>query len=79
MPHLTEIVIVALIVMLVFGVGKLPNIGLALARARADFKKGLAEGDTIDITPEAPPREDPGRKPGRFAGGVEDAELDESG
>jgi sec-independent protein translocase protein TatA len=77
MPHLTEIVLVALIVMVVFGVGKLPNIGLALGRARADFKKGLAEGDAIDITPEPEPREEPGRKPGRFEHDVEDAELDE--
>ena len=77
MPHLTEILLVALMVMLVFGVGKLPNIGQALGRARADFKKGLAEGEAIDITPESPPREDPGRKPGRFERDVEDAELDE--
>ncbi len=79
MPNITELVLIAMIVMLTFGVGKLPNIATALGRARADFKKGLAEAEPVDITPEggAKAEADGERKPGRFDQKVDDAELDE--
>ena len=44
MPHLTEIVLVALMVMLVFGVGKLPNIGLALV------SRDLTPGEEVHVS-----------------------------
>lgn len=36
-----ELVLVLLIVVIVFGVGKLPEVGSALGRGIRDFKKGL--------------------------------------
>ena len=60
---LPELLIVLLIVLVVFGAGKLPEIGMGLGKALRGFKKGMAESDEIDITPkplarsEAPPRE----------------------
>ena len=46
-----ELMIILLIVVIIFGVGKLPQIGEGLGKAIKGFKKGLSEGDEIDITP----------------------------
>lgn len=45
-----ELVLVLLIVVIVFGVGKLPEVGSALGKGIRDFKKGLNDEDK----PEAP-------------------------
>lgn len=47
----SELMIILLIVLIVFGVGKLPQIGEGLGKAIRGFKKGISEGDEIDITP----------------------------
>lgn len=46
-----ELLIILIIVMLVFGVGKLPQLGDALGRSIRNFKKA-ASGDEIDVTPQ---------------------------
>ena len=46
-----ELVIILLIVVLVFGVGKLPQLGDALGRSVKNFKKGMNTNDEIDVTP----------------------------
>jgi sec-independent protein translocase protein TatA len=43
-----ELVLVLLIVVIVFGVGKLPEVGGALGRGIRDFKKGLSADDEKD-------------------------------
>lgn len=49
----TELVIILVIVMLVFGVGKLPQIGEGLGKGIKNFKKAAKDvEDAIDITPE---------------------------
>ena len=40
-----EILIIMVIVMIVFGVGKLPEIGGGLGRGIRDFKKGIDDPD----------------------------------
>lgn len=50
MPSFGELVIILLIVLLVFGAGKLPQIGDALGRSIKNFKKATAN-DEIDVTP----------------------------
>jgi len=39
--------------LVVFGAGKLPEIGSGLGKALRGFKKGMAEPDEIDVTPQA--------------------------
>ncbi len=44
-PGLWQILIVVLIVALVFGAKKIPEIARALGRSSGEFKKGLREGN----------------------------------
>ena len=45
----TELILILLIVLIIFGVGKLPQIGSALGTAIRDFRKAQKEiDDTID-------------------------------
>ena len=45
-----EVLLIAMIVLIVFGVGKLPQIGSGLGQAIGNFKKGVV--DTDNETPE---------------------------
>jgi sec-independent protein translocase protein TatA len=47
----TELIIVLVIILIVFGAGKLPEIGGALGRGIKNFKKASRETDELDITP----------------------------
>ena len=47
----TELIIVLFIILIVFGAGKLPEIGGALGKGIRSFKKASQEPDEIDITP----------------------------
>lgn len=47
---LGELVIIMLIVLVVFGAGKLPQVGDALGRSIRNFKKASSESE-IDVTP----------------------------
>jgi len=40
-----ELIIILVIVMVIFGAGKLPQIGGALGKGIRDFKKGIADDD----------------------------------
>ena len=51
-----ELVIILVIVLLIFGAGKLPQIGNALGRSIRNFKKsstGDEEDEAVDVTPKA--------------------------
>ena len=47
----TELIIILFIVLVIFGAGKLPEIGGALGKGIKNFKKATKEPDEIDITP----------------------------
>jgi sec-independent protein translocase protein TatA len=47
-----ELIIVAIVLLLLFGGSKIPQLARSLGRAQAEFKKGLAEPED-DATPEA--------------------------
>ena len=56
MPHLgvPELLIILVIIVLVFGVGKLPQIGKAVGQGIREFREGaqgLVEEDTSEATP----------------------------
>jgi sec-independent protein translocase protein TatA len=51
----TELIIVLLIVVLLFGAAKLPRLARSMGQAQREFKEGLHEGAPKEITP--PPDE----------------------
>lgn len=67
----TELIIILLIVLVVFGAGKLPQIGDALGKSIRNFKKSSSGQEDIDVTPSAPtsaptalPPSQPASRPG---------------
>ena len=48
----TELIIILVIVMVIFGAGKLPEIGAGLGKGIKNFKKATSDLDEIDVTPE---------------------------
>jgi sec-independent protein translocase protein TatA len=53
-----ELIIIMVIVLLIFGAGKLPEIGGAIGKAIKGFKKSVREPDEIDITPKDEKKEE---------------------
>lgn len=47
----TELIIILVIVLIIFGAKKLPEIGGGMGKAIRNFKKATNEPDEIDITP----------------------------
>ena len=47
-----EILLIILIIVVIFGMGKLPKISEGLARLRLNFEKGVAE-DYIEVSPDS--------------------------
>ena len=48
-----ELLVILVIVVIIFGAGKLPEIGGALGRSIKNFKKAVREPNEIDVTPTA--------------------------
>ncbi len=46
-----DLIIVAVIVVVLFGARRLPEIGKGLGQSIRDFKKAMNEPDTIDVQP----------------------------
>lgn len=55
-----ELLLILIIVLIIFGAGKLPQLGEGIGKAIKGFKKTVHEADAIDVTPgtegEAPHR-----------------------
>lgn len=49
-----ELIILLIIVLLVFGAGKLPQIGDALGKSIKNFKRAASSQDEIDVSPKKP-------------------------
>jgi sec-independent protein translocase protein TatA len=47
----TELILILVLVLIIFGAGKLPEIGGALGKGLRSFKKSVQEPDEIDVTP----------------------------
>lgn len=52
-----ELVIILIIVLVLFGATRLPEIGKGIGQAIRNFKKATSEPDEIDITPKKPVEE----------------------
>ncbi|MCL5808501.1 MAG: twin-arginine translocase TatA/TatE family subunit [Deltaproteobacteria bacterium] len=46
-----ELLVILVIILIIFGAGKLPEIGSALGRGIKNFKKATREPNEIDVTP----------------------------
>ena len=46
-----ELLLILIIVLIIFGAGKLPQLGEGLGKAIKGFKKSVNEADAIDVTP----------------------------
>jgi sec-independent protein translocase protein TatA len=58
-----ELLIILVIVLIIFGAGKLPEIGEGLGKGIRNFRKSVKAPDEIDVTPEQGSTERPEKKP----------------
>ncbi len=58
----TELIIILVIVLVLFGGSRLPEIGKGIGEAIKNFKKSTAEPDEIDVTPEKESKEAEGKE-----------------
>jgi len=49
-----ELIVIMIIVLVLFGASRLPEIGKGIGQAIRNFKKATTEPDEIDITPKKP-------------------------
>ena len=47
----TELILILVLVLIIFGAGKLPEIGGAMGKGLRSFKKAVQDSDEIDVTP----------------------------
>jgi sec-independent protein translocase protein TatA len=47
-----EILVILVVVLLIFGANKIPQLGDALGKGIRNFRKSQREDDSIDVTPE---------------------------
>ncbi len=59
-----ELLVILVLVLLIFGAGKLPEIGAGLGKAIRGFKKGVQEPTEINVSPkpDKPDPDQPGKK-----------------
>lgn len=60
-----ELMLILIIVLIIFGAGKIPQLGEGLGKAIKGFKKSVNEADAIDVTP--PPADAPVEQPSQIA------------
>jgi sec-independent protein translocase protein TatA len=54
----TELVIILVLVLVIFGAGKLPEIGSSLGKGIRSFRKAVGDPQEIDITPKDEEKKD---------------------
>lgn len=58
-----ELVIILIVVLIIFGPGKLPALGSGVGNALRNFRKAVNQPDAIDVTPDAPRDDEDAHKP----------------
>ena len=54
-----ELLVILVVCLVIFGPGKLPQIGEALGKGIRDFQRALKQPPEIEVTPLQPPAQDP--------------------
>lgn len=54
-----ELLVILVIILIIFGAGKLPEIGGAIGKGIKNFKKATTEPDEIDVTPDSKKKIEP--------------------
>ena len=49
----TELILILMIVLIIFGAGKLPQLGEGVGKAIKGFKKSVQEAEAYDLDPQA--------------------------
>ena len=49
-----ELLVILVIVLIIFGANKLPQIGEGIGKGIRNFKKGIKDREEVDITPKKP-------------------------
>lgn len=57
-----ELLIILVIVLVIFGANKLPEIGSGMGRAIKNFKKATGEPEEIDVTPKSESKDSSDKK-----------------
>ena len=60
---ITELVLILFIVLIIFGAGKLPQLGEGLGKAIKGFKKSVHEADAIELEAQQAQAQQPGAPP----------------
>jgi sec-independent protein translocase protein TatA len=55
---MTELLVILIILLVVFGASRLPEIGSGLGKAIRGFKESVAGKDAIDVTPKKEPEKE---------------------
>ena len=51
-PGMPEMIVILVVTLVIFGAGKLPDIGKGLGKGIKNFRKSIADQDEIDVTPQ---------------------------
>ena len=73
MPSMGELLVILVIVLLIFGAGKLPAIGDALGRSIKNFKRSATGNDELEVSKKN--KLEGGKHAELKEGSVEDAEV----
>ena len=73
MPGMGELLIILVIVLLIFGAGKLPAIGDALGRSIKNFKRSATGNDEIEVSKKG--ELSGSESAGELGSGVDEAEV----
>ncbi|MBI5204475.1 MAG: twin-arginine translocase TatA/TatE family subunit [Nitrospirae bacterium] len=57
-----ELIVILVIVIVLFGAKRLPELAGGIGKAIKNFKKSMSEPDEIDVTPKKPTEEDKEKK-----------------
>ena len=64
-----ELLVILVIVLIIFGAGRLPEIGEGVGRGIRSFRKAVRTPDEIDITPKPESEDSPSKEEARKADG----------
>ncbi len=70
-----ELIVIFLIVVLIFGANRLPQLGEAVGKGLKNLKRGLNTDDDIDVTPAQPAEPAPPKQVTSASSAAVDAEV----